>query len=215
MQASAAQSKSQKPQILLAHDDAIQREVIADILKAEGLEVFAAASSAEAAAMLRHKKPPFDLVIANFAGPDHDGLQTIEASLEHNPNCSAMVLSSFAHASESAEAFSLGAYAVVLKPLHLGHFRNAVRRLIERSALLLECISLRGRVSDLESTVQALEATKGRMEMLARDISPALDDPRSRSLGELEQLANLRSKGILTDGQFQSARQFLLSRWLS
>jgi DNA-binding NtrC family response regulator len=209
------QAKTHRLPILLVDDDAIQREVIADILKAEGLDVSAVASGDEATNLLRQKKPPFDLLITNLAVPKKDGLKIVQAALKHNPNCSAMVLSTFAHANESAEALSLGAYTVVLKPLHLDHFRNAVKRLAERSALLSECISLRGRVADLESKVTALEATKGRMEMLAKEISPAVDDSRSRSLGELEQLANLRSRGALTDGQFQSARQFLLSRWLS
>jgi len=52
------------------------------------------------------------------------------------------------------------------------------------------------------------------MEMLAQQIDPAQSAQRTRSLEELEQLAVLRSKGVLTEEQFQSARKSLLTRWL-
>ncbi|MDR1840899.1 MAG: response regulator [Holophagales bacterium] len=204
-----------KPLILLVDTDAIQRETIADILKSEGFDVNAALSGDEATNTLRQKKPPFDLVITNLVMPKKDGLDVIRAALKYNPDCSVMVLSTFANASEAAEALVLGAYMVVTKPIRLDHFKNAIKRLVEHAVLLSERNYLKNRVAELESKVELLEATKGRMEMLAQQISPANGDERTRSLEELEQLANLRSKGALTEGQFQSARQQLLSRWLS
>jgi hypothetical protein len=73
---------------------------------------------------------------------------------------------------------------------------------------------LKERVAELESKVESLEAAKGRMEMLAQQIDPMRDEFRTNSLDELEHLANLRNKGILTEEQFQSVRKSLLTRWL-
>ena len=204
-----------KPQILLVDDDAIQREVIADILKSDGLSLLTAQSGDEATNALRQKKPPFDLVVTNLVLPKKGGLEVIKAAIKHNPDCTVMALGTFSNSAEASEALAHGAYSVVTKPLRPDHFKNALRRLVERSMLLSEAKSLRDRVSELESKVDALEATKGRMEMLAREISPIHEGQGSRPLEELEQLAALRSKGVLTEAQFQTARQSILSRWLS
>jgi len=199
--------------ILLVDNDAIQRETIADIIKCEGLNVVAVASGDEATNILR-KKPPFDIVVTNLAMPKKDGIEVVKAALRYNPNCTVMVLSTFSSADQATEAIANGAYTVATKPLHLDHFRNALKKLAERSMLLSECNHLRDRVTELESKVESLEAVIGRMEMLAQQMNPIRDDLRSRSLEELEQLATLRSKGALTEEQFQSARKTLLARWL-
>jgi DNA-binding NtrC family response regulator len=200
-------------QILLADSDVIQAETIADILRSDGLKVASVFSGKDAVDAIRQKMPPFDILVASLAIPDKGNLDVIRAALKHNPDCSIMVLSPHPSAPEAAEAVSLGAYMAVAKPHHPVHFRNALKRLAERAALLSERNHLRGRVAELESKVDSLEATKGRMEMLAQQISPGRDDQMEKSFGELEQLAALRSKGVLTEGQFQTARQFILKRW--
>jgi DNA-binding NtrC family response regulator len=201
-----------KPQILLADNDVIQAEAIADILKSEGLDVHTVFSGGDATNALRQKKPPYDIVVTNLVMPNKDGLEVIKAAMKYNPNCSVLVLSTFSSTNEAAEAIELGAYMVATKPLHPAHFKNALKRLAERASLLAERDCLRDRVAELESKIESLETAKGRMEMLAQEISPG-GDQRARSLNELEQLANLRAKGALTEEQFRSARQFLLTRW--
>jgi len=200
--------------ILLVDVDAIQRETVADILKSEGFGVVAVSSGDEATNALRQKKPPFDLVITNLTMPKKDGLDVIKAALKYNTDCSVMVLSNFSSANYAVEAIANGAYTIVTMPLHLDHFKNALRRFAEYSILLSERNYLRDRVAELESKVESLEATKGRMEMLAQQIDPMRGDLRTNSLEELEQIANLRYKGILTEEQFQSVRKSLLTRWL-
>jgi DNA-binding NtrC family response regulator len=200
-------------QILLADNDAIQAEAIADILKSEGLDVHIVLSGGEATNALRQKKQPYDIVITNLVMPNKDGLEVIKAALKYNPNCSILVLSTFSNTNEAAEAIELGAYMVVTKPLQPAHFKNVLKRLVERASLLAERNFLQGRVSELGAKIDSLETAKGRMEMLAQEISPGGDDQRARSLNELEQLANLRAKGALTEEQFRTARQFLLTRW--
>jgi DNA-binding NtrC family response regulator len=208
-------STTSSKQVLLVDGDVIQAETVADMLKSQGLEVQKASSVDAAAAALSQKAPPYGVAIVNLTMPNNGGLDVLKVALKCNPDCSVMVLSTFANASEAAEALAHGAYVVVTKPLHPAHFKNALDRLIERASMVSELNFLRGRLSELESKVESLEATKGRMEMLAREISPSSDEQRARSLDELEQIASVRTKGVLTEEQFRSAREFLLSRWLS
>ncbi|HWQ07707.1 MAG TPA: hypothetical protein VN436_01320, partial [Holophaga sp.] len=125
-----------------------------------------------------------------------------------------LVLSGFGSVREATEAMDAGAYGLVTKPLQLDQFRNTLRRLMERIELVTERDELRARIKSLQAQVETLEATKGRMEMLASRISPASDTP-SESLMDLERLASLKSKGLLTDDQFETAKKALLARWIS
>jgi len=208
-------AKTPAQPILLVDDDADQRDTVVGILKGEGLDVCTAQSGDEATNVLRQRRPPFSMVVTNLVLPGKGGLEVIRAALKHDPDCSVMALSTSASAGMAADALTNGAYAVVTQPIHLEQFRNALRRFVERSKLLSERKQLMCRVTELESKVEALEAAVGRMEMLAQQISPVSSEQRSRPLEELEQLASLRSKGALTEGQFQSMRQSLLMRWSS
>jgi len=208
-------AKKTANQILLVDSDVFQAETISDILKSDGMDVQIVLSGDEATNALRQKKPPAEILITNLVMPNKDGIEVIRAALKYNPNCSIMALSTFSSSNEATDAVKLGAYIVITKPFHPVHFKNAINRLVERANLLSECYSLRNRVAELESKVESLETVKGRMEMLAQQISPIRGEQRARSLNELEQLAALRSKGVLTEEQFQSARQSLLTRWLS
>jgi len=209
-------TKTPSQQILLVDADVDQRETVANILKGEGLDICTAQTGDEATDVLRQRRPPFSMVVTNLLLPGKGGLEIIRAALKHDPDCSVMALSTSASEGMTVDALTSGAYAVVSQPVHLEQFRNALRRFVERSRLLTERKQLMSRVVELESKVEALEAAVGRMEMLAHQISPIVqDEQRSRPLEELDQLASLRSKGALTEGQFQTMRQSLLMRWSS
>ena len=146
--------------------------------------------------------------------PGKSGMDVLQKALLVNSRCTVLVLSGFGSVREATEAMDLGAYGLVSKPLQLDQFRNTLRRLMERIALVTERDELRAKVKTLQSRVETLEATKGRMEMLANRISPA-SDASSEALGDLERLANLKTRGLLTDDQFETAKKALLARWLA
>jgi len=73
---------------------------------------------------------------------------------------------------------------------------------------------LRKGFQELQAMIDSLEATKGRMEMLAHRINP-MADSGSEALGDLERLAGLKARGMLTEDQFEVAKKALLSRWLT
>jgi DNA-binding NtrC family response regulator len=206
---------AQAQQILLVDGDAGQRGTVADMLRGEGLDVCAVRTGDEAADALRQRRPPFSMVVTSLVLPGKGGLEIIRAALKHDPDCSVMAIGASAIAGMAADALAIGAYAVVPQPVQPEQFRGALKRFVERSGLMAERRQLMDRVAELESKVDALEAAVGRMEMLAQQISPAAAEQKSRPLEELEQLASLRSKGALTEGQFQSMRQSLLMRWSS
>lgn len=199
--------------LLLVDDDPVLLETLSDLLQHEGFTVTTAESGEGAERLLAAARPPFDLVLTDLVMPGKSGMDVLRAALEVNPSCTVLILSGFGSVREATEAMDLGAYGMVTKPLHLDQFRNMLRRLLERIELIHERDHLRKRVQELQARIESLEATKGRMEMLAHRINP-MADSGSEALGDLERLAGLKARGMLTEEQFEGAKKALLSRWL-
>jgi hypothetical protein len=107
-----------------------------------------------------------------------------------------------------------GAYGLVNKPLQLEAFRQTLRRIVERTHLIMERDTLKAQVRDLTQRVETMETLQGRMEMLAQVMTPEPADGR-RDLTDLQSLANLHTRGQLTDEEFEAAKKTLLAKWLS
>jgi two-component system cell cycle response regulator len=195
-------------------DDPVLRETLTDVLQHERFIVTQAASGEEAERILIGANPPFDLVLTDLVMPGKSGMDVLRKALEISPSCTVLVLSGFASVREATEALDLGAYGMITKPLHLDQFRNILRRLMERIDMIHERDELRKRVKTLEARAEEMEATMGRLEMLAQRISPA-PEAASEALGDLERLAGLRTRGLLSEEQFENAKKALLSRWLT
>jgi len=108
-----------------------------------------------------------------------------------------------------------GAYGLVNKPLQLESFRQTLRRIVERTSLILERDALKAQVQELARRVEAMETIQGRMEMLAEVMAPEPAEAERKDVRELNDLAALRSKGLLSDEEFEAAKKALLSRWLT
>jgi DNA-binding NtrC family response regulator len=204
---------SQAPhQLLLVDDDALIRETLGEFLHSEGFRVTVACDGEGAEQLLKEAQPPFDLVLTDLVMPGKGGMDVLRVALQINPSCTVLVLSGFGSVREATEAMEHGAYGMVNKPFHLDQLRSILRRIMERIALLEERDSLRAEVVALQSRVELLEATKGRMEMLAQRFSP-MPESRDDYLEGLERLADLRARGLLSESEFEAAKRGHLAKW--
>jgi DNA-binding NtrC family response regulator len=204
------------PTVLLVDDDPVPRETLASLLTQEGFKVTEAASAEEAESLLYRAKPSFELVITDLVMPGRSGMDVLQTALSVNPSCDVLILTGFGSVREATEAMDHGAFDFITKPMNLDQFRNTLRRLMEHQQLLHERDALRAKVQELQGKLDRMEATVGRMEMLAGRITPAGPvAPEGAQLGDLERLGSLRSRGLLTEEEFESAKKSLLARWLS
>ncbi|WP_306591989.1 response regulator [Geothrix sp. 21YS21S-4] len=204
------------PSLLLVDDDPVPRETLSTLLMGEGFNVVTAATGEEAERLLRSAKPPFDLVITDLVMPGKSGMDVLRVALNTNPSCTVLLLTGFGSVREATEAMELGAFDFVTKPMQIDQFRNTLRRLMERRALAHERDELREKVRVLTERAERLETTLGRMEILANRITPteaAAEKPDP--LADLERLAALKAKGLLSDEEFEQGKRNLLSRWLA
>ena len=191
------------------------RETLSTLLTQEGFHVVTAATGEEAELKLRSEKPPFDLVITDLVMPGKTGMDVLKCALKQNPSCTVLVLTGFGSVREATEAMELGAFDFVTKPMQIDQFRNTLRRLMERRDLAHERDELRAQVKALTERAERLETTLGRMEILANQMAPNTGAAKPDALADLERLATLRGKGMLSEEEFEHAKKNLLARWLS
>jgi len=135
--------------------------------------------------------------------------------LNRNPSCTVLVLTGFGSVREATEAMELGAFDFVTKPMQIDQFRNTLRRLMERRTLTHERDELRVKVKALSERAERLETTLGRMEILANSMAPTSGSAKPDALADLERIAALKTKGLLSDEEFEQGKKNLLARWLS
>jgi DNA-binding NtrC family response regulator len=202
--------------MLLVDDDPMPLETLSTLLAAEGFHVVQAATGDEAEQKLRAAHPPFDLVITDLVMPGKTGMDVLKCALNCNASCTVLVLTGFGSVREATEAMELGAFDFVTKPMQIDQFRNTLRRLMERRTLTHERDELREQVKFLTERAERLESTLGRMEILANQMAPTAAPPsRADALMDLERLAALRAKGLLSEEEFEQGKKNLLSRWLA
>lgn len=203
------------PSLLLVDDDPMPLETLSTLLSAEGFQVVTANSGEEAERKLKAAQPPFDLVITDLVMPGKTGMDVLKCALNRNASCTVLVLTGFGSVREATEAMEMGAFDFVTKPMQIDQFRNTLRRLMERRDLAHERDELRAKVTALNARLELLETTLGRMEILANQIAPTGGPGRSDSLADLERLASLKAKGMLSEEEFEQGKKNLLARWLA
>ena len=201
--------------LLLVDDDPLLLETLQSLLDSEGFQVTCAGSGEEAETLLAQARPPFELVLTDLVMPGRSGMDVLHTALACNPSCTVLVLSGFGSLREATEAMDQGAYGMFSKPLQLEPFRQTLRRIVERTHLIVERDALRAEVQALKQRVESMTTLQGRMEMLAQVMTPEPAGPVRPDLKDLSDLAALHARGQLTDDEFEAAKKALLAKWLS
>ncbi|MFN7208883.1 MAG: response regulator [Aggregatilineales bacterium] len=107
---------NQHPKILVIDDDLAQRDMIADVLSAEGYHVTKASSGAEGLALFRADPP--DMVVVDFAMPSMNGIEFVREmrAIETRPTLVLMV-AGYAQSFLAALDSSSGVDSYLIKPI--------------------------------------------------------------------------------------------------
>jgi CheY-like chemotaxis protein len=103
-----------RPRILVVDDDAAISATFESILVGEGYEVRTATDGLAAIDLARRE--PFDVVLLDLVMPGIDGLVALRRIREVAPKVRIIILSAYIEPDREAEAFRLGAEAVLSKP---------------------------------------------------------------------------------------------------
>jgi DNA-binding NtrC family response regulator len=122
--------------ILVADDDAVARELLADALKQEGYVVEAFSSGEEVIA--RGRQGRVDLVLTDIRMGAVDGLTVLREFKRMSPDTAVVVLTAFGSLEGAIEAIKQGAYDYLAKPFKKEEIKLVVHRSLDHCHLVRE-----------------------------------------------------------------------------
>ncbi len=121
--------------LLLAEDEPLVRDLVAQSLRRLGYEILTAADGQEAVELFTRQKESVALVVLDVIMPRVGGLEAFRRILQLRPGCKAVFISGYtADASEIAELVANGQAALLPKPFVANDLAARVRELLATSA---------------------------------------------------------------------------------
>jgi len=123
-------SEKTTPQILIVDDEEPIRELISQIIKADGYETQTAAGVDEALAYMGQKE--YSLVISDINMPNKTGIDLLREVFTIDPNIAVLMATAVDDRKVAVNTLELGAYGYIIKPFErnelLINIANALRR---------------------------------------------------------------------------------------
>jgi DNA-binding NtrC family response regulator len=122
--------------VLLVDDEEEFTSVLAERMRARGLEVDVCASGVEAIQQAGHRI--YDAVICDLAMPGLDGIQTLKLLLDQNPDLQVILLTGHATLAKGVEAMKSGAVEFLEKPANLDLLLEKIQQATDTHTRLAE-----------------------------------------------------------------------------
>ena len=129
------------PALLVADDDQVARELLAEALGREGYRVRVAASGEECVRLAEAE--PYDMALVDLRMPELDGLGVLKRLSLVQPDLPVVILTAFAAIETAIEAVNAGAYDYLSKPFRMEEIKVVVRRTLEARRLARENLQYR------------------------------------------------------------------------
>ncbi len=110
--------------ILLVDDDVSSLEVLGEVLKRAGYEIFSAENGYEALKIIQGDS--IDLAILDYELPDTTGLELLQQIKPMQPSVPVIIMSGNPSQNIRLDVFEAGAYTFIPKPINLRQFQQFV-----------------------------------------------------------------------------------------
>ncbi|MBF0113110.1 MAG: response regulator [Desulfamplus sp.] len=122
--------------ILLIDDETEFLEIMSERMQNRGMDVTTVASPKEA--LKKVKEESYDAILVDLMMPEMDGLQTLKALKEINPDVQIIMLTGHATVEKGIEAMKLGAMDLLEKPADLNSLSEKIHKAKARKMILVE-----------------------------------------------------------------------------
>jgi two-component system nitrogen regulation response regulator NtrX len=176
-----------KALVMIVDDEEGIRETLSGIFEDEGYDTVTAASGEEAVPLAKETNP--DIVLLDIWLTGMDGLQTMKALGEINPDLPVIIVSGHASIELAVKATRIGAYDILEKPLSMEKVLLTVYRAIEKRNLERENRALR--------------------EDLLKKCRMVGDSPKMLQLREQIKMAAMSNSRVLILGESGSGKELV------
>jgi len=115
--------------ILIAEDEVVLRESLAELLTSEGYRVLEASNGKEAWELASSE--PVDVVLSDVRMPEMDGMALLEALQEMAPELPVVMLTAYGTVGDAVSAMQAGASDYLLKPVQFEEVLMRIERALE------------------------------------------------------------------------------------
>jgi DNA-binding NtrC family response regulator len=122
--------------VLVADDDGLSREFMAEALRAAGHHVIEADTGRKACSLFQEHEP--DLVFSDLRMPDGDGLRVLDSVKASNPETPVILVTAFGSVETAVQAMRDGAEDFIMKPISIEQIDLVLGRLSRRESLRRE-----------------------------------------------------------------------------
>ncbi|HFE46568.1 MAG TPA: sigma-54-dependent Fis family transcriptional regulator, partial [Nannocystis exedens] len=133
------------PTVLIVDDESSIREALQKVLTKEGLQVRVAPGGREALEILRNY--PIQVMITDLRMPGMKGDDLLKAATALTPEVEVIVMTAYGTIENAVQAMKLGAYDFIAKPLKRAAIVAAVRKALDKHALVTENRELRAQLA--------------------------------------------------------------------
>ncbi len=133
--------KRNKAAILVIDDDPGVRQVLSEILEAEGYTVMTAVDGESGLKQL--KEQTFDLTLTDLSMPRLGGMEVLQYLVTHQPECPCIIITGYGTITSAVAAMRHGAYDYLAKPVDGTELRLVVARALEHHHLKRENLQLK------------------------------------------------------------------------
>lgn len=160
------------PKVLVVDDEESVRQMLKDVLEADGHRVILAQDGRSALSKIDIADP--DAVLLDIRMPEIDGMAVLDIVRGKGNNVPIILMTAFGTTDMAIQAMQMGAYDYVIKPFNIDELLLTVKKAVVMQDLVAEVTSLREELAHNQNESMLLGQSP-RMQALYKDIGRVAD----------------------------------------
>ncbi len=187
-------NEKSKGRVLVIDDEWNIRDILSNVLQAEGFEVETADDGSVGIEKINEN--PYDIVITDLKMPKVSGMEVLRHIQSLNSSTLGIIATGYGSIESAVEALRTGAYDYITKPFHLDEIKSRVNKAREYQSVMSENKTLRKQLRSSNQIENLIGNAPGMIELKRLILNVADSDSTALILGESGTGKELVAKAI-------------------